>query len=159
MINSEQVNVLLLASLPWLPSFWPRGRESACQRRRHRFDPWVGKKLLEEEIATHSSILAWEISWTEEPGWLQSLGSRKSWTGLKDETTASKTSSLDFSKLESYKCLSLFLFCLKQRKFFFSQFWRLEVQVQGVSRLSFFWGLSSWPVDGRLPSLHMILSP
>ena len=30
---------------------------------------------LEEEMATHSSILAWEISWTEETGGLQSMGS------------------------------------------------------------------------------------
>ena len=29
----------------------------------------------EKEIATHSSTLAWEISWTEEPGGLQSAGS------------------------------------------------------------------------------------
>ena len=29
---------------------------------------------LEKEMATHSSILAWEILWTEEPGWLQSMG-------------------------------------------------------------------------------------
>ena len=29
---------------------------------------------LEEEMATHSSILAWEIPWTEEPGGLQSVG-------------------------------------------------------------------------------------
>ena len=29
--------------------------------------------LLEEGMATHSSILAWRIPWTEEPGWLQSL--------------------------------------------------------------------------------------
>ena len=35
---------------------------------------------LENEIATHSSILAWEIQWTEEPGGLQSLESRKSRT-------------------------------------------------------------------------------
>ena len=33
-------------------------------------------------MATHSSILAWEISWTEEPGGLQSMGSPKSQTGL-----------------------------------------------------------------------------
>ena len=33
---------------------------------------------LEEEMATHSSILAWEIPWTEEPGGLQSLGSQGS---------------------------------------------------------------------------------
>ena len=30
---------------------------------------------LEKEMATHSSILAWKISWTEEPGGLQSMGS------------------------------------------------------------------------------------
>ena len=33
--------------------------------------------LLEEGMATHSSILAWEIPWTEEPGGLQSMGSDK----------------------------------------------------------------------------------
>ena len=32
---------------------------------------------LEKEMATHSSILAWEISWTEEPGGLQSMGSQE----------------------------------------------------------------------------------
>ena len=32
---------------------------------------------LEKEMATHSSILAWRISWTEEPGELQSLGSQR----------------------------------------------------------------------------------
>ena len=30
---------------------------------------------LEEEMATHSSVLAWKIPWTEEPGGLQSMGS------------------------------------------------------------------------------------
>ena len=33
---------------------------------------------LEKEMVTHSSILAWEIPWTEEPGGLQSMGSQKS---------------------------------------------------------------------------------
>ena len=32
---------------------------------------------LEKEMATHSSILAWKISWTEEPGRLQSMGSQR----------------------------------------------------------------------------------
>ena len=32
---------------------------------------------LEKEMATHFSILAWKISWTEEPGGLQSMGSRR----------------------------------------------------------------------------------
>ena len=31
---------------------------------------------IEKEMATHYSILAWEISWTEEPGRLQSMGSQ-----------------------------------------------------------------------------------
>ena len=33
---------------------------------------------LQEETATHSSILAWKIPWTEEPGRLQSMGSQES---------------------------------------------------------------------------------
>ena len=40
--------------------------------------------LLGEEIATHSSILAWEIPWTEEPGWLQYID-LKSQTQLSTE--------------------------------------------------------------------------
>ena len=37
---------------------------------------------LEKEVAIHSSILAWEIPWTEEPGGLQSMESQKSQTQL-----------------------------------------------------------------------------
>ena len=33
--------------------------------------------LLEDDMATHSSILAWRIPWTEEPGGLQSMGSQR----------------------------------------------------------------------------------
>ena len=44
-------------------------------------DTWVHslgqKDALEKEMATHSSILAWRIPWTEEPGGLQSMGSRR----------------------------------------------------------------------------------
>ena len=50
------------------------GEEPACRRRRykrHRFNP------LEEGLAIHSSILAWRIPWTEEPGRLQSMGSQR----------------------------------------------------------------------------------
>ena len=38
--------------------------------------------LLEKEMATHSSIVAWRNPWTEEPGRPQSMGVTKSWTGL-----------------------------------------------------------------------------
>ena len=37
---------------------------------------------LEKEVATHSRILAWEIPWTEEPGGLQSMGSKRVRHGL-----------------------------------------------------------------------------
>ena len=40
-----------------------------------------------EETATHSSILAWRIPWTEEPGGLQSTGSQRVGTGLSDFTS------------------------------------------------------------------------
>ena len=46
------------------------GREPACQCRRCKrcgFDPWVGK-IPWRGMTTHSSILAWRIPWTEEPG-------------------------------------------------------------------------------------------
>ena len=36
-----------------------------------------GKDPLEEEMATRSSILAWRIPWTEEPGGLQSMGPQR----------------------------------------------------------------------------------
>ena len=41
-------------------------------------------RSLGEETATLSSILAWEIPWTEDPGRLQSMGSQKSQTKLSD---------------------------------------------------------------------------
>ena len=44
--------------------------------------PGLGRST--KEMATHTSILAWEISWTEEPSGLQSMGSQKSQTGLSD---------------------------------------------------------------------------
>ena len=64
-----------------------KGPTCQCKRcKRHRFDPWVGFDPLEKEMATHSSILAWRIPRTEEPGGLQSMGSQ-SQTGLKRLST------------------------------------------------------------------------
>ena len=49
-------------------------KESACNADRPSFNPWVRKIPLEEDMATQSSILAWRIPRTEEPGGLQSMG-------------------------------------------------------------------------------------
>ena len=54
-----------------------RGKEPACQCKRHkrsRFDPLGQEDSLEEGKASHSSILAWRIPWTEQPGGLKSIG-------------------------------------------------------------------------------------
>ena len=61
---------------------WLSGEECTCQAGDVDWeDP------LEKERTTHSSILAWEISWIEEPGRLQSTGSQKSWTQLTNTQT------------------------------------------------------------------------
>ena len=49
------------------------GKESACKARDLGSIPEL-ERPLEKGIATHSSTLAWKISWTEEPGTLQSMG-------------------------------------------------------------------------------------
>ena len=58
---------------------------------------------FEKEMATHSSILTGEISWTEEPGELQTIGSQKSRTQLRDYTTTKYLlyhSNFEFSMLQ-----------------------------------------------------------
>ena len=40
-------------------------------------ETWVQEDPLKKGMATHSSIFAWEIPWTEEPGGLQSVGSQR----------------------------------------------------------------------------------
>ena len=50
---------------------------AAYQCRRHKrcgFNPWIRKIPTKEGMAAHSRILVWRISWTEEPGGLQSMG-------------------------------------------------------------------------------------
>ena len=52
------------------------GKESTCNVGDLGLIPGLGRSLG-EEMATHSSILAWRIPWTEEPGGLQSMGSQR----------------------------------------------------------------------------------
>ena len=59
------------------------GKESAAMQETWvQFLGW--EDPLEKGMATHYSILAWEIPWTEEPGGLQFMGSQKSWIWLSD---------------------------------------------------------------------------
>ena len=61
----------------------------AMQETRVRFLGW--EDTLEKEMATHCNILAWRIPWTEDPGWLQFIGSQKIQTRLSDSTTKIRT--------------------------------------------------------------------
>ena len=60
------VTSLVARTVKRLPTVQETGVRSLC-----REDP------LEKEMATHSSILAWKIPWTEEPGWLLFMGSQR----------------------------------------------------------------------------------
>ena len=78
------VVVVLVAVVvgPPLPSC--SGKEFACQCRRcrgRRFDPWVGTNPLEEEMSTHSSILAGKIPWK------RSLAGYSLWGPKESDTT------------------------------------------------------------------------
>ena len=53
------------------------GKESACNIGDLGSIPGPGRSL-KKVLATHSSILAWRIPWTEEPGGLQSMGPQES---------------------------------------------------------------------------------
>ena len=68
-------------------------------------ETWVqslGRKdLLEKEVATHSSILAWRIPWTEKPGRLQSMGSQ-SQTQLSESNPIMEGFCFQYSHLEPH---------------------------------------------------------
>ena len=70
-----------MTGLPW----WLSGKKKIYLSRQ---EMWVwslaGEDPLEKEMTTHSSILALEIPWTEEPGGLQSVESQKSQIQLSD---------------------------------------------------------------------------
>jgi len=84
LITSERSHILVLSE--WKVQFqhmnlgWDypvKSDETTCNAGDPGSTPGL-EDLLEEDMATHSSILAWWTPWTEEPGGLQSLGSQES---------------------------------------------------------------------------------
>ena len=59
-------------------------KKICLQCRRPGLNPWVRNIPWRKKWQSHSSILAWEISWIEEPHGLQSMGSQKSRAQLSD---------------------------------------------------------------------------
>ena len=66
--------MLMSMQLYWGFPGGSNGKQSACNAGDLGLIPGL-EDPLEMEIATYSSILAWKIPWTEEPGRLQSIGS------------------------------------------------------------------------------------
>ena len=62
---------------------------------------------LEEEMATHSRILAWRIPWTEEPGGLLSVGSHR--VGQDSATNTSSTMKVRYLYILNFKVSKLYL--------------------------------------------------
>ena len=91
----------------WHCHYWvfpgsANGKEHACQCRRRkgcRFDSWVGMISWKRSLATHTSILAQRIPWTEEPGGLQSIKSKESDTADDWAHTQGVLSTLDSGSL------------------------------------------------------------
>ena len=91
---------------------------------------------LEKEMATHSSILAWKIPWTKEPGWLQSTGSQE------PDTTQQLNHHRD-DYIQNVKCLlpniSLtkisFPFYLQQLSFFVCKLQKLTLANLGREKI------------------------
>ena len=61
--------------------------------------------LLEKEMATHSSILAWEIPWTKEPGGLQSVGRKE--LDTTEQLTHARTCTYTHTHTHTYTWASL----------------------------------------------------
>ena len=90
-----------IIGLPW----WLSSKESTCNAGDTED---VG--LMEKEMATHSSVLAWRIPGTGEPGWLQSMGLhrvRHDWSNL----AAAAATSLPTLTLDSPRIYILLWIC------------------------------------------------
>ena len=64
---------------------------------------------LEKEMATHCSILAWRISWTEEPGGLQSMGPQSRTNGETEQSTAHERHQMIFVFLEAEPIIVMYI--------------------------------------------------
>ena len=101
-----------------------------------------GKDTLEKEVATHSSILAWRIPWTEEPGRLQSMGSqwvRHNWaTSLCHEVMGPDAMILVFCMFSFKPTFSVSSFTFIKRIFCYSSLSAIRVVFSAYLRLLIF---------------------
>ena len=148
--------------------YWKQKEKGAAEDEVVRQHHWLRGHEFEQtrdsekEMATHSSILAWKISWAEEPSGLQ-LGTTEELTLTYTRDSEGQGSllccyprghkELDMTKqlnnnrllLVSLDCCNKIPLsvCTKQETFIFSQFLMLLVQDQGASIMGVWWGRST----------------
>ena len=132
-----------IRNLTWIWAGFPGGsdgKECACNAGDLGSIP-AQEDPLEKEMATHSSILAWRIPWTEEPGGPQSMGSQR--VGDDWVTNTFHLASLgSFGQIPSPLSLSLLKLSPSLRRFFkrlrnsFTKYWLLACWVPGPSNLA-----------------------
>ena len=90
------------------------GKESTCQCRRCETPVWsLGREdPVEEDLATHSSILAWRIPWTEEPGRVHRVAKNQTWLKWLSTFTHTKQVSFWQSNILCHVLLSVCLYFL-----------------------------------------------
>ena len=105
-------------------------------------ETWIGslgrEDSLEKEMATHSSILAWKIPWTEEPGGLQSMGSQES--NMIQQLNHTPSMNMD------YLFIQFFLISI------------IRVAHQASLSITNYWSLLKlMSIESVMPSNHLIL--
>ena len=95
--------------LPW----WLSRQRIRLQFRRPGFNPWVRKSPLEQGMATHSSILAWEIPSTEDTGRLQSMRLQRFGHDL---VTSPPPPRVNYTQYVKYKCINSYMIKYKIHK-------------------------------------------
>ena len=99
---------------------WLSGKEFTCQCRRRRFNPgW--EDALEKEMVPHSSVIARRISWTEEPGGLQSRSLKESDTTEHAYTCGPKLAHLGLPEIARNAAHSPSVLCLERTVSLFFQ--------------------------------------
>ena len=115
-VKTVKMNTCCYLSIIFKTSYLSAGKEFTCTGLILGL-----QDALEEEMATHSSILAWEIPWTEEPGKLHSMESQRfrhnqAGTHLsttiisKYPETGSIILSLPFLQFSSWNCIVCFFY-------------------------------------------------
>ena len=135
---------------------WLKGKKNLLAKQETWVQPLGQEGSLEEEMAPHSSILAWKIPWTDQSGGQQPMGC---WRVGHDLATKQEQSNRDlpFSTWNSaQRCFHCFLFSFFPTSSFLSGMWVWGLEDKGAIVWSWEW--KSHHLSGRVEK-EVSLSP